>query len=194
METEKQKMIAGKMYNAMDPELRADIKRARDKITSFNQSAHSDEDTRKMLLQDLLGTTSGNCYIEPPLRVDYGYNIHVGKNFYANFNCVFLDCAPIRIGDDTMFGPNVQVYTATHPVDAVERCSGIEYAKEITIGNMCWIGGGAILCPGVKIGDRCVVAAGAVVTKDVPSDVVVGGNPAKIIKHLKAPTENEPKR
>ncbi|KAG2187800.1 hypothetical protein INT44_005490 [Umbelopsis vinacea] len=92
-----------------------------------------------------------------------------------------------------MFGPNVQVYTATHPVDAVERCSGVEYAKEITIGNMCWIGGGAILCPGVKIGDRSVVAAGAVVTKDVPSDVVVGGNPAKIIKHLKPSAENEPK-
>jgi maltose O-acetyltransferase len=154
METEKQKMIAGKMYYAMDPELRADFKRSRDRITIFNATTHGDEDNRKKLLQDLLGTTSGNCYIEPPLRVDYGYNIHVGKNFYANFNCVFLDCAPIRIGDDTMFGPNVQVYTATHPLDAVERCSGFEYAKEITIGDMCWIGGGAILCPGVKIGDR----------------------------------------
>lgn len=154
METEKQKMISGKPYNAQDPELRADMKRVRDKMTTFNHSAHGDASTRKKMLDDIFGTCGENCFIEPPLSVDYGYNIHLGKNVYANFNCVFLDCAPITVGADTMFGPNVQVYTATHPLDAVERCSGIEFAKPITIGEMCWIGGGAIICPGVTIGDR----------------------------------------
>jgi maltose O-acetyltransferase len=154
METEKQKMIAGKMYNAQDPEIKADVRASREKVAAFNQSAHTDIDTRKKLLSEIFGTTDENCYVEPPLRVDFGSNIHVGKNFYANFNCVFLDCAPIRIGDNTMFGPYVQVYTATHPLDAIERCSGLEYAKAISIGDMCWIGGGAILCPGVTIGDR----------------------------------------
>ncbi|CAO3675788.1 unnamed protein product [Umbelopsis vinacea] len=190
METEKQKMIAGKPYDASDPELRADMKAVRDKITTFNHSAHGDAATRKRMIDDIFGTCGPGCFIEPPLSVDYGYNIHLGTNVYANFNCVFLDCAPITVGDNTMFGPNVQVYTASHPLDAVERCSGIEFAKPIKIGEMCWIGGAAIICPGVTIGDRSVVAAGAVVTKNVPSDVVVGGNPAKIIKHLKAPAES----
>lgn len=154
METEKQKMIAGKPYDASDPELRADMKAVRDKITTFNHSAHGDAATRKRMIDDIFGTCGAHCFIEPPLSVDYGYNIHLGKNVYANFNCVFLDCAPITVGDNTMFGPNVQVYTASHPLDAVERCSGIEFAKPIKIGDMCWIGGAAIICPGVTIGDR----------------------------------------
>ncbi|KAG2180890.1 hypothetical protein INT43_008470 [Umbelopsis isabellina] len=188
MKTEREKMIAGEPYNPKDPELVSGMKAVRDKITTFNHSAHGDSATRKKMLDDIFGTCGPDCYIEPPLSVDYGFNIHLGRNVYANFNCVFLDCAPITIGDDTMFGPNVQVYTASHPLDAVQRCSGVEFAKPITIGKMCWIGGGAILCPGITIGDRAVVAAGAVVTKDVPADVLVGGNPAKLIKHIPPPT------
>lgn len=115
---------------------------------------------------------------------DYGYNIHVGENFYANFNCVMLDVCPIRIGDNCMLAPGVHIYTATHPINPVERNSGKEFGKAVTIGDNVWIGGGAIINPGVTIGDNAVIASGSVVTKDVPANVVYGGNPAKFIKSV----------
>jgi maltose O-acetyltransferase len=118
-------------------------------------------------------------YIQPPFFCDYGYNLYVEEYVYMNFNCVVLDVSPVRIGARTMFGPAVQVLTATHPIDAVERAKGPEYAQPIRIGRDCWIGGGAIIQPGVTIGDRCIVGAGAVVTKDVPDDTIVVGNPAR---------------
>lgn len=123
------------------------------------------------------------AYIEPTFRCDYGYNIFLGNNFFANFDCVMLDVCPIRIGDNCMLAPGVHIYTATHPIDPVARNSGAELGKPVTIGNNVWIGGRAVINPGVTIGDNVVVASGAVVTKGVPDNVVVGGNPARIIKN-----------
>jgi maltose O-acetyltransferase len=141
---------------------------------------------RNMLLKELLGSFPEDSppYIEAPFHCDYGIHTTVGKNFYANFSCVFLDCAKITIGDNVFLAPKVQLYTAAHPLDALER-RATEFAKPITIGDDVWIGGGAIVLPGVTIGNRVVVAAGSVVSKDIPDDVVVGGVPAKVLKKLK---------
>ena len=182
VKSEKEKMIAGEMYRAGDAELRAGRENARKLIRQFNQS--EDKVERFNLIKNLFGNFEEGSFIEPNLRVDYGYNIHVGANFYANFDCTFLDVCPITIGDNVMFAPGVQLYTATHPIDPVERNSGLEYAKPITIGNNVWIGGSAIVVPGVTLGDNVVVAAGAVVTKSFPDNVVIGGNPARVIKEI----------
>lgn len=182
MKSEKEKMIAGEMYRAGDTELRDGRENARKLIRQFNQS--EDKVERFNLIKNLFGNFEEGSFIEPNLRVDYGYNIHVGANFYANFDCTFLDVCPITIGDNVMFAPGVQLYTATHPIDPVERNSGLEYAKPITIGNNVWIGGSAIVVPGVTLGDNVVVAAGAVVTKSFPDNVVIGGNPARVIKEI----------
>lgn len=182
MKSEKEKMIAGEMYQAGDADLRSDRENARKLIRQFNQS--EDKVERFDLVKKLFGNFEEGGFIEPNLRVDYGYNIHVGANFYANFDCTFLDVCPITIGDNVMFAPGVQLYTATHPIDPVERNSGLEYAKPITIGNNVWIGGSAIVVPGVTLGDNVVVAAGAVVTKSFPDNVVIGGNPARVIKEI----------
>ncbi|MGM0126044.1 chorismate mutase [Enterococcus sp. AZ194] len=180
--SEKEKMIAGELYFSADPELIADRKFAREQMALIN--AEQTHAIRSQLLKETLGTTGEHVYVEPTFSFDYGYNIHVGENFYANFNCTFLDVCPIVIGDNCMFGPNVQLYTATHPLHPVKRNSGLENGKPITIGNNVWLGGGAILAPGVTLGDNVVVAAGAVVTKSFPENVVVGGNPARVIKEI----------
>lgn len=177
--SEREKMVAGQMYDASDPELVQLRYHVRKQLAHYNQQIGYSQS----LMNDILGT-GNHASIEPSFRCDYGFNIHVGKNFFMNFNGVILDVAPVVIGDNVMCGPAVQIYTATHPVDAQERIKGLEYAKPITIGNNVWIGGGAIICPGVSIGDNVTVAAGAVVVKSVPANVVVGGNPAKIIKQL----------
>lgn len=136
------------------------------------------------MLKELFGSTGGKLHIEPTFRCDYGYNIHVGENFYANYDCVFLDVCEIQIGDNCFVAPGVHIYTATHPINANERISGAEYGISVNIGDNVWIGGRAIINPGVKIGNNVVIASGAVVTKDVPDNVVVGGNPAKLIKRI----------
>ncbi|WNJ17640.1 sugar O-acetyltransferase [Pontibacter sp. G13] len=182
--TEKEKMAAGLMYNPTDPELVEDRLMARllfQRINAMNDAAASE---RNALFYELFGSAGANLWIEPPFYCDYGYHITVGENFFMNFNCCILDVAPVTIGDRVMLAPHVQIYTATHPLDPVERSSGKEFAKPITIGNDVWIGGGAIICPGVTIGDAAVIAAGAVVTKDVAPRTVVGGNPAKVIKEI----------
>ncbi|MBO9130550.1 maltose acetyltransferase domain-containing protein [Bacillus sp. 165] len=184
MKTEKQKMINGELYFASDPELVKEREAARKLTRAYNQTIETDYDTRTALLKQLFGSTGKNLYIEPAFRCDYGYNIYVGNNFYANFDCVVLDVCPVTIGENCFMGPGVHVYTATHPLDATERISGAEYGKAVTIGDNVWIGGRAIINPGVTIGNNAVVASGAVVTKDVPDNVVVGGNPARIIKEL----------
>ncbi|MED4473773.1 sugar O-acetyltransferase [Oceanobacillus caeni] len=184
MKTEKEKMIAGEIYDPADPILVKDREEARRKVRIYNQSLESEEEKRTELLKELLGSTGESLYMEPNIRFDYGYNTYVGENFYANFDCTILDVSEVRIGDNCMLGPSVQIYTATHPLHPTERNSGIEYAKPITIGNNVWIGGSAVICPGVTIGNNVVVAAGAVVTKNVPDSVVVGGNPAKVIKKI----------
>ncbi|CAO3610667.1 unnamed protein product [Cunninghamella blakesleeana] len=182
--TEKQKMLQGLNYDSMDEELvrlRTDV---REKIYEFNITRPSETEKRQTLLKSMIGTFSEGCYIDPTFRCDYGFNIHLEKNVYMNFDCVLLDVCEIHIGENTLLGPGVQLYTATHPLDPIERRSGLESGKPIQIGKDCWIGGKAIICPGIKIGNGVTVAAGAVVTKDVPDNVLVAGVPAKIIKKI----------
>ncbi|RFB12153.1 acetyltransferase [Bacillus sp. HNG] len=184
MKTEKEKMLNGELYNAADLELVQDRVNARRLTRLYNETLETDEDKRAELLKELFGSTGKNIYIEPIFRCDYGYNVHVGENFYANFDCVFLDVCEIKIGDNCFIAPGVHIYTATHPLNAQERISGAEFGIPVTIGHNVWIGGRAIINPGVTIGNNVVVASGSVVTKDVPDNVVVGGNPAKIIKKI----------
>ena len=158
---------------------------ARLTIEKFNQTSIANVQSRTKLLKSLFGSTGKNIYIESMFNCDYGSNIHVGENFYVNFSCVILDVAEVRIGNNCMIAPQVGIYTATHPLNPIERNSGLEFAKPITIGDNCWIGGQAIINPGVTLGDNVVVASGAVVTKSFGSNIVIGGNPAKIIKQIK---------
>lgn len=178
------KMIKGELYNPLDPELIALRARARDLTDAFNLTTYVQRKQRKPLLKKLFGTTGKNLFIEPNFRCDYGLNIHVGEHFYANFDCVILDVAPVHFGDHCMLAPQVGLYTATHPLDPHERNSGLEFAKPIHIGDNCWIGGHAVINPGVTLGHNVVVASGAVVTKSFGDNVVLAGNPAKIIKQL----------
>ncbi|WP_027183162.1 sugar O-acetyltransferase [Desulfovibrio inopinatus] len=182
--TEKENMIAGRLYDASDPELVAARLACRKLLHAFNHAAPEEAELRQDILGQLLGGMGERIEITPPFYCDYGFNITLGNNVYMNFNCIILDPAPVLIEDNVMFGPSVSLYTATHPVEVVERLKGPELGTPITIRENAWIGGGAILCPGVTVGRNAVVAAGAVVTKDVPDNVVVGGNPARIIKHL----------
>ncbi len=182
--TEKEKMIAGEMYNALDPELAADRERARLLFQQINGMNELEKAERDLLFLELIGEAGESLWIEPPFYCDYGYNISVGDQVFMNYNCCILDVAPVTLGSNVMFAPGVQVLTATHPMGAQERNSGLEYAKPISIGDGVWVGGNAIICPGVTIGDRAVIGAGAVVTRDVEADVFVAGNPAKVIKRI----------
>lgn len=181
--TEREIMLSGQMYSPADPELSAARERARQLTRRFNTTESGEE--RLRILHELFGQTGDIISIEPPFYCDYGSNIYLGNRVYMNFGCVILDCAEVRIGNDVMFGPNVQLFPATHPLDPIERASGRELAKPITIGSHVWIGGGAIILPGVTIGDGTTIGAGSVVTKDIPSDVVAVGNPARVIRMLK---------
>lgn len=182
--SEKEKMIAGEMYNPEDPVLVKERENARRLVRLYNETLETETEKRTQILKELLGSTGENITMEPNIRFDYGYNTHVGENFFANFDCTILDVCEVRIGDNCMMAPGVHIYTATHPLHPEERNSGGEFGKPVTIGDNVWIGGGAIINPGVTIGDNVVFASGAVVTKDVPDNVVVGGNPAKIIKQI----------
>lgn len=186
MYTEKEKMLKGEMYDPADAELRKDRTNARRLTRLYNQTLETEESKRIQLLKELFGSTGDHLFIEPSFKCDYGYNIHVGENFYANFDCVILDACEVRIGDHCFIAPGVHIYTATHPLNPYERNSGEEYAKPVTIGHNVWIGGRAVINPGVTIGNNVVIASGAVVTKDVPDYAVVGGNPARVIKQLEA--------
>ncbi|MEO1783167.1 chorismate mutase [Enterococcus diestrammenae] len=193
MKSEKEKMIAGELYFSADPELIADRKEARLKLNQINQEA--DASLRSLLLAEAFGASDGRPYLEPNVRFDYGYNISVGKQFYANFDCTFLDVCPIEFGDNCMLGPGCQILTPTHPLHPVKRNSGLEGGKPIKVGNNAWFGGNVTILPGVTLGDNVVVAAGAVVTKSFGDNVVLGGNPAKVIKEIEleesAPTNPE---
>ncbi|WP_188454194.1 sugar O-acetyltransferase [Virgibacillus oceani] len=184
MKTEKEKMINGDLYNPADPDLIRERTNARKLTRLYNQTMETEKKERMELLRKLFGAIGENSYIEPTFRCDYGYNIHVGENFYVNFNCVFLDVCEIRIGNNCFIAPGVHIYTATHPLNPYERTSGVEFGKPVCIGDNVWIGGRSVINPGINIGNNVVIGSGAVVTKDVPDNVVVGGNPAKIIKQI----------
>lgn len=177
-------MLSGQLYDASDPVLSAERYRARKLFQEINLLKEDQKERRDALLYELVGEAGEGLWIEPPFYCDYGYNILVGEKVFMNFNCCILDVMPVRMGSNVLLGPNVQVYTATHPLDAATRATWLEFAKPVTIGSDVWIGGGAIICPGVTIGNGVVVGAGAVVTKDVPNNVFVGGNPAKVIKQI----------
>ncbi len=182
--TEKEKMLAGKMYDPMDRQLVAERFNARMLFQEINLLNENNKQKRDKLFYKLLIEAKDNLFIEPPFYCDYGYNIKAGKNVFINFNCCILDVMEVSIGDNCMIGPNVQIYTATHPIEAKKRNSGREFAKPVSIGKNVWIGGHAVICPGVSIGDNVVIGAGSVVTKSFPDDVFIAGNPAKIIKTI----------
>jgi len=182
---EKEKMLKGELYLGFDPELVEARLAAKRLYNEFNATAADEVEKRSMLIKKLFGKTGKDFHIEPSFKCDYRFNIHVGNNFYANFDCVFLDVCKINIGDNCLVAPGVHIYTATHPLDRTQRIAMLESGKPVTIGNDCWIGGGAIINPGVKLGNNVVVASGSVVTKSFGDNVLVGGNPAKMIKELK---------
>ncbi|MCU7557420.1 sugar O-acetyltransferase [Macrococcus sp. TMW 2.2395] len=182
MMTEKEKMLAGLMYDPQDVELKNDRMNAKITVRAYNNTPENLEDERKKRIKGILGSTKENVTIETDFRCDYGYNIHVGENFYANHDLTILDVAPVTIGDNCMIAPGVHIYTATHPIDPAQRNSGKEYAKPVVIGDNCWIGGRSVINPGVTIGNNVVIASGAVVTKDVPDNVVVAGVPARVMQ------------
>ena len=180
--SEKEKMISGELYNAFCSELIMDRECANVLFTELNTIGKATQKKREDILKKLFGKCGKNVWIESPFYCDYGYEIFVGNNVFINFNCTILDASPVKIGDNVLIGPNVQIYSATHPIDWKIRSKGLENSKPITIGNHIWIGGGVVICPGVSIGDRTTIGAGSVVTKDIPCDVVAAGNPCKIIK------------
>lgn len=182
--SEKEKMLKGELYDAFTPELIKDREDAYALFNELNSIGKATKEKRETILKKLLGACGKNVWIESPFYCDYGYQIFIGDNVFINFNCTILDATSVKIGNDVLIGPNVQLYSATHPTDWQVRATGLENSKPITIGNNSWIGGGVIICPGVSIGDRSVIGAGSVVTHDIPSDVVAVGNPCKVVKQL----------
>ncbi|MDE5567118.1 MAG: sugar O-acetyltransferase [Muribaculaceae bacterium] len=180
-----QKMISGEIYNACDNHLLDVLASTRIKLWRLNNLSPEDKVESRSIIRSLLGSCGENFRFNTPFRCDYGCNIHIGEDFFANFNLTILDEAPVKIGNHVFIGPNVSIYTACHPLDADERNTWVEWAESVTIGDNVWIGGSVTICPGVTIGDNVVIGAGAVVTRDIPSDVVAAGNPARIIKTLK---------
>jgi len=183
MSAEKDKMLAGLLYDASDPQLAGERRRAQALCHQLNATSPDNPTRRAQLLKALLGS-SVNARIESPFFCDYGYNIEFGDNVYFNVNCVVLDVVRVTIGSNTMFGPGVQVYAATHPMSPVERATGLELGRPVTIGADVWIGGGAIVCPGVGIGKGSVIGAGSVVTRDIPAGVFAAGNPCRVLRTL----------
>jgi len=171
------------MYDPLDPELVAARTRARDLCQDLNATRESESGRRRRLLAELFGRGGDTVWMQPPFYCDYGANIHLGERVFFNFNCVVLDVCRVVIGDFTLFGPAVQVYTATHPLNAELRRKQ-EFGKPVTIGSDVWVGGGAIICPGVTIGSRTVIGAGSVVTRDIPAGVFAAGNPCRVIREI----------
>lgn len=178
MATEKQKMLAGELYIAAGEELASDARRVADWLDRYNASIARTQQDYASLLRELLAEVGEGSYVRPPFHCDYGYNISLGRGVFLNFNCVILDVVRVAIGDGTQIGPNVQILTADHPRDPAQRRAGLEFGRPVMIGANVWIGGGAIVLPGVTIGDDAIVGAGAVVTRDVPAGATVVGNPA----------------
>ncbi len=183
MKTEKEKMIAGENYLAGDEILVKERRKSKNLLHRLNVIEYRITKKAREIIRELIPNAGANLYIEPPFHCDYGYNISCGDNVYFNVNCVVLDSAPIQIGSNVFFAPNVQLYTANHPLDAELRKT-LENALPISIGNDCWIGGNTVICPGITIGNGCVIGAGSVVAKDIPDNSLAVGNPAKVIRKL----------
>ncbi len=183
MNTEREKMVAGALYDALDPELVASRERARDLCQELNATREAEQEVRREILKRLFGKGGDTVWMQPPFYCDYGWNIELGERVFFNFNCVVLDVCRVRIGDYTLFGPGVQILTPLHPFEAALRRKQ-EYGKPIEIGSDVWVGGGALILPGVRIGDKAVIGAGSVVTRDVPAGVFAAGNPCRIIREI----------
>lgn len=185
-------MLAGELYLANDPELTEDNKRACRLLRLYSGTTENEPEARVQILQELFGGVGANPRIVPPFHCDYGSNIYVGDNFYMNYGCVILDCNTVHVGNDVMCAPYVQIYTAYHPTDPEVRRTGLELAAPIQIGNNVWIGGGAIICPGVTIGDNTTIGAGSVVVKSIPANVIAVGNPCRVLRRaIAAPKSSE---
>lgn len=177
-------MLAGELYDPLDPELFADRRRARLLLKALNDTTDDQQEERNRVIKELIPSMGKGILIEPPFYCDYGSNITLGNKVFFNFNCVVLDVAPVVIGSDVLFGPAVQIYTATHPLSSMERKLGLELGKPIVIGDDVWVGGGTIICPGVRIGARSVIGAGSVVTKNIEEGVIAVGNPCRVIREV----------
>ncbi len=182
---EREKMLAGELYDPFDPELVSGRERARHLCQSLNATRESEQQQRRRILMDLFAKGGESVWMQPPFFCDYGSNIELGERVFFNFNCIVLDVCRVRIGDYTLIGPAVQIYTPMHPLDAEQRRVA-EFGKPIDIGSDVWIGGGAIVLPGVRIGSRAVIGAGSVVTRDIPDAVFAAGNPCRVIRALEA--------
>lgn len=183
MRSEREKMLAGELYDPHDPELVRGRDRARDLCQDLNATREAQQEERRHILRELFGAGGEDVWMQPPFFCDYGANILLGTKCFFNFNCVVLDVCEVRVGDYTQFGPAVQVYTATHPLNAELRRKQ-EFGKPIEIGSDVWVGGAAIICPGVRIGSRSVIGAGSVVTRNIPEGVLAAGNPCRVIREL----------
>ena len=181
MRTEKEKMLAGELYDASDPELQADLAATQRWLTRYNAALDATAGERRALLLERLAAVGNGAVIRPPFHCDYGFNISLGAGVFLNFNCVILDVAEVQIGDGTQIGPAVQIYTADHPRDLAQRQAGLEFGRPVKIGRDVWIGGAAVILPGVTLGDGAVIGAGAVVTRDVAAGATVVGNPASAL-------------
>jgi maltose O-acetyltransferase len=180
----KQRMLRGDLYRADDPELAADFARAQGLVERYNATRHDEQELRDRLLRELLGEAGDGVVVRTPFRCDYGSRIAIGAGTFLNYDCVLLDVAPIRIGAACQLAPRVQLLTAAHPLDPGPRRDGWEYGRPIAVGDNVWLGGGAIVCPGVTIGEDSVVGAGAVVTRDLPAGVVAAGVPARVVREI----------
>lgn len=182
--TERERMLSGQLYDAGDETLTAARGRAKRLTWRYHQLDPTDWDSRTQILQELLGHLGEDSWIEPPFRCDYGTQISIGDHFFANYDCIFLDVAPITIGNQVMFGPRVCLDTAGHPLDAATRNTGLEFGKPIAIGDDVWLGGNVVVLPGVTIGAGTVVAAGSVVRRDLPPHVLAAGNPCQVLRPI----------
>ena len=182
MRSEKEKMLGGEPYDPLDPQLVAERRRARLLFHALNETRDDQPEERARLIRELIPASGEGIWIEPPFYCDYGTNVTLGERVFFNFNCVVLDVAPVRVGSRTLFGPAVQIYAATHPLSAAERRAGLEAGRPVEVGEVVWVGGGAIICPGVRVGARTVIGAGSVVTRDIPAGVFAAGNPCRVIR------------
>lgn len=184
MRSEKEKMLSGDLYIPHDPEIKQDFKKAKELVREFNHTTEHQPEERLRIIKQLFKKSGSKPYLEPPFYTDYGCNTEIGDDFYANYECIILDIANVKIGNNVYFGPRVGIYTAGHPIDAMIRNEGFEYGKPVTIGNDVWVGGNVVFNPGVKVSNNVVIGSGSIVTKDIPDNVIAVGNPCHVLRAI----------